>query len=343
MIRDLVLLPTAPQALATLAKLRRELSKADTFDKVNDVVRKVRGIQAAWRDVKEVSDEAGRIWVEADAVLGDKLAQYEMPKGGRPANGKTNTKMVSVSLAEIPEVTLKRSSATQKLAAMGETVRKEVCDKLSTIGKAINPATVLAAVRKAAKTEKKQVVAAAIFSADGPFGTVVIDPPWKVEKIDRDVRPNQDAFDYKVMTEDEIIGHFKTEIAPRLEPDCHLFMWTTHKWLPAGLAILEQIGFRYVLTMVWHKAGGFQPIDMPQYNCEFALYARRGSPVFIDTTDFPCCFDGARREHSRKPDRFYEIVRRVTGGSRIDVFSREAREGFAQYGNEIGKFDEAAE
>jgi|RhiMetdeSRZDD1v2_1073273.scaffolds.fasta_scaffold2197753_1 hypothetical protein len=32
------------------------------------------------------------------------------------------------------------------------------------------------------------------------------------------------------------------------------------------------------------------------------------------------------------------LVRRVTDGRRIDVFSREAREGFAQYGNEIGKF-----
>jgi hypothetical protein len=26
---------------------------------------------------------------------------------------------------------------------------------------------------------------------DGPFGTVVIDPPWQMEKIDRDERPNQ--------------------------------------------------------------------------------------------------------------------------------------------------------
>jgi N6-adenosine-specific RNA methylase IME4 len=32
----------------------------------------------------------------------------------------------------------------------------------------------------------------------------------------------------------------------------------------------------------------------------------------------------------------------VAAGPRIDVFSREAREGFAQFGNEADKFTEAA-
>jgi N6-adenosine-specific RNA methylase IME4 len=184
----------------------------------------------------------------------------------------------------------------------------------------------------------RSAIQAAVFSADGPFDVVVIDPPWKVEKIDRDVRPNQDAFDYPTMTNDELVTFWQSDMAGRLNPDCHLFMWATQRFLPDALKLVELFGFRYVFEMVWHKPGGFQPHDLPQYNCEFIIYGRRGSPVFVDTRQFNCCFEAPQREHSRKPDVFYDTVRRVTAGSRIDVFSREPRDGFAQYGNEIARF-----
>ena len=44
----------------------------------------------------------------------------------------------------------------------------------------------------------------AIFSETGPFDVVVIDPPWPMQKIDRDERPNQAEFDYPIMTIDEL-------------------------------------------------------------------------------------------------------------------------------------------
>ena len=110
-----------------------------------------------------------------------------------------------------------------------------------------------------------------------------------------------------------------------------------------SLRLLDAWGFRYVLTMVWHKSGGFQPFGLPQYNCEFAVYARRGTPTFADTKAFNVCLQAPRREHSRKPDEFYDVIRRVTAGPRIDVFNRENRDGFDVYGNEAGKFVGAAE
>lgn len=170
----------------------------------------------------------------------------------------------------------------------------------------------------------------------GKFECIVIDPPWEMQKIERDVRPNQVAFEYPTMTADELAAF---DVAGISADDCHLFCWTTHKHLPLAIDLLHTWGFRYVCAMVWHKPGGFQPIGLPQYNCEFVLYARRGSPSFIDTKAFPCCFNAPRKEHSRKPDEFYDVIRRVTQGPRIDVFSRESREGFTTFGNEAGKFD----
>jgi N6-adenosine-specific RNA methylase IME4 len=172
----------------------------------------------------------------------------------------------------------------------------------------------------------------------GIYDTITMDPPWPMEKIYRNSRPNQGGFDYPTMSEEELTAF---DVGAMAADNCHLFCWTTQRFLPMALRLLDVWGFRYVCTFVWYKPGGFQPMDLPQYNCEFVLYARRGSPTFVTLKEFPTCFKAPRREHSRKPDEFYDMVKRVTAGKRIDVFSREARDGFAQYGNETDKFCQA--
>jgi N6-adenosine-specific RNA methylase IME4 len=206
----------------------------------------------------------------------------------------------------------------------------DLVDKMDTTGK-VNGA--YKEFRKRHLAEKLTVAPAA--DVTGVYEVIVVDPPWPADMIQLDIRPNQIDFNYARMTEDELVNF---DIPAMAADDCHLFCWATQKFLPMALRLIETWGFRYVCTFVWHKPGGFQPIDLPQYNCEFVLYGRRGSPSFVDTKAFPTCFEAPRREHSRKPDAFYEMVKRVTAGKRIDVFSREARDGFAQYGNEIEKF-----
>lgn len=164
---------------------------------------------------------------------------------------------------------------------------------------------------------------------EGVFDVIVIDPPWPIERIERAVRPNQSALDYPTMDEDEL-----ATLELPAAPDCHLWLWTTHKFMPMAFRLLDTWGFNYVCTFVWHKPGGFQPVGLPQYNCEFALYARRGAPMFADTKAFSTAFEAPRTEHSAKPDKFYEIVRRVTAGQRLDMFNRRVIEGFDGWGKE---------
>lgn len=189
---------------------------------------------------------------------------------------------------------------------------------------------------KAAKKKEENVAkqnAIAMKAVEGTFNglydVIVIDPPWPMEKIEREVAPEQSAFDYPTMSEDEL-----SAMKLPAKADCHLWIWTTHKFLPMALRLLDAWKFKYVCTFVWHKPGGFQPFGLPQYNCEFALYARKGSPSFVDTKAFNVCFDAPRGAHSEKPEAFYEVVRRVTSGDRIDIFNRREIKGFEVWGNE---------
>ena len=165
------------------------------------------------------------------------------------------------------------------------------------------------------------------------YDVIVIDPPWEVKKIIREVRPNQKEFDYPTMTIEEIKAF---PVKDLMADNCHVFLWTTQKYLPSAFDILKEWGLTYVLTMVWHKNGGFQPYGLPQYNCEFVLYAHKGNPKFIDTKAFNCCFNGERGKHSEKPDSFYDVIDRVCDGNKIDIFARKERnKKWEVYGNEV--------
>lgn len=346
---------SVPAAMKALDRLAIEVREAETFEVLDDIARYAAALQMRFKPVKNVADRAGEVWIAAEVRVGLELAKLPKakgtrgtlrgkPKGERGSSGRALVEPPDESAPTLAElgVAKKRAARARKLAEMPDEQRDTLAAELKADEKEVTPDALLRKQREHNKREKKFTTAAAVFSAAGPFGCVVIDPPWDMSKIDRDVRPNQDAFEYETMTEEQIADFWKAEVAGRIAPDCHLFMWTTQRFLPAAITLLDRIDFRYVLTMVWHKSGGFQPIDLPQYNCEFIVYGRRGKPLFVDTKNFFCCFEAPRREHSRKPDKFYEVIGRVTGGSRIDIYSRESREGFAQYGNEVGKFDEAA-
>lgn len=165
----------------------------------------------------------------------------------------------------------------------------------------------------------------------GTFSTIVIDPPWPMEKINRDVRPNQKAMDYPTMELDAIRDLPMSELAA--SEGCHLYLWTTHKFLPEAMQMVEEWGFRYQCLMTWVKNVGITPFSW-MYDTEHVLFARRGS---LDLTQLGLrlSFSAPVTKHSEKPDVFYERVAQASPGPRLEMFARRPREGFEPWGNEV--------
>lgn len=323
----------------------RALSEARTIDEVKDIRDRALALRLYAKQAKNKNLEADafEIRVRAERRVGEMMSQQ--PKASGTRGQLVGPGIIGGFPENLPiddPIPLAKAGIDKNLAHRARqfaSVSDTEFTKIINIGRA----QISDAADKVKRKTINELTQASIKSnkinlIDGIYDVIVIDPPWPMKKIDRDVRPNQVGFDYPTMDESELERFWIDNVHHTVAQDCHLFCWTTHKFFPMALRLIEKWGFRYVCTMVWHKPGGFQPIGLPQYNCEFVIYARHGSPTFADTKDFFTCFNAPRREHSRKPDEFYDLVRRVTYGNRIDVFSREARDGFDQLGNETEKF-----
>jgi len=165
------------------------------------------------------------------------------------------------------------------------------------------------------------------------FRTIVIDPPWPMEKIQREVRPNQVEFDYTTMSIEEIKGFPLQKFMSK--DGCHVYMWTTQKFLQYSFDVFNAWGVKYQCLMTWVKNVGFTPFSW-MYSTEHVLYGTVGSLPLL-RKGLRLDFNAKVREHSRKPDEFYELVKRVSVEPRVDIFSREKRDGFEQYGYEVDK------
>jgi len=158
---------------------------------------------------------------------------------------------------------------------------------------------------------------------------------------------------YKTMSLDQIkampIGHLGAR-------DCLYWIWATHPMLPLQLSCLKPWGLKYVTSGVWVKYV-LNKKDPKARNLSFGTGYRlrcASEPFIIATNGNPktartvrTVVMGPLREHSRKPEEAYAAAEEMIGpGARkLDMFSRQPRAGWQQFGDESDKFPvaEAAE
>jgi len=174
----------------------------------------------------------------------------------------------------------------------------------------------------------------------GTYRCIIVDPPWPMAKIEREVRPLQGQApgtvgrQYPTMTIDQLKDETWCPVDTHADDDCHLYLWITHKYLKDALALVEEWGFRYQCVMTWVKNVGITPFSW-MYDTEHVLFATRGN-LKLEQLGLRLSFSAMTQGHSIKPDVFYERVAAASPGPRLEMFARTSRDGFDCWGNEVG-------
>jgi N6-adenosine-specific RNA methylase IME4 len=190
------------------------------------------------------------------------------------------------------------------------------------------------------------------------YRTIVADPPWsylvhpltddeRVARLhaDRDGNPSPRRrgapadLHYPTMTHAEVA---QLPIGEYADAQCHLYLWVTNPRLfadkaghgPTPAEMMAGWGFEYVTMLTWQKLGapglGWYFRGQTEHVL-FGVKGKLGIPSGIRVSNH---FAAAKGRHSAKPDRFYEIVERVSPEPRLEMFARRRRFGWDVWGNE---------
>jgi len=177
------------------------------------------------------------------------------------------------------------------------------------------------------------------------FATVLADPPWRFQNRTGKMAPEHRRLNrYGTMDLAEIMS---LPVADVLAPTAHLYLWVPNALLPEGIQVLNAWGFEYKSNLVWHKVrkdGGSDGRGVGFYFrnvTELVLFGVRGKnartlqpgrrQVNLLATQ--------KREHSRKPDEFYDIVESCSPGPYLEMFARGTRPQWTGWGNQSQDYE----
>ena len=169
------------------------------------------------------------------------------------------------------------------------------------------------------------------------YKTVVIDPPWPLtSNKPRTPDGNRSSIytravnrPYNTTTLEEIQAFPIDDFA---DDDCILWLWVPNMNIRDAFAILEKWNFTYRSCLTWVK----NRMGLGYWlrgKTEHCLLATRGCPEWNNTT-MTTVINADIKGDSEKPARFYQLLRAWTPEPRIDIFARNAHEGFDGWGDE---------
>ena len=118
------------------------------------------------------------------------------------------------------------------------------------------------------------------------------------------------------------------------DKDCVLFLWATTPMLPEAFSVLGAWGFHYKTMMIWVKTKTLPMGYWFRVHTEECLIGIRGKVKAFRQT-LPNLFFAPITKHSKKPEKFFQIIDPIIPRPAIELFARNERQGWDSWGNEI--------
>ena len=216
--------------LAKLDAVKSLLAQIETVPDAKVVRDKAEALRAVAKKVGyglEAQNTCAEIKLRAERLGGELLKDQGF---GEHGGDRRSTSMMAVELADLG-VDEHQSSRWQLEASVPEEQFEQYVTETCEAGKELTSIGLIRLGARLRVVEEHDVP-----PPTGKYRCLVIDPPWPVEKIERDDRPLQGkTLDYSSWTLERIIGL----TLPADEKGCHVYLWRTHKWYGAALDILN--------------------------------------------------------------------------------------------------------
>lgn len=173
------------------------------------------------------------------------------------------------------------------------------------------------------------------------YRVILADPPWRFANWSAKGEAKNPNQHYHCMSLADIK---RLPVSNLAAPDCALVMWATSPLLDEAIETLKVWGFTYKAAGGWGKRSktgrkwAFGPGYIQRSTLEFWIIGTIGKPkrVSASVRNF---IEAPVREHSRKPDQMHSDIEKLWDGPYCELFSRQRRDGWDVWGNEVEKFE----
>jgi len=171
------------------------------------------------------------------------------------------------------------------------------------------------------------------------YNTILADPPWNIGKFGRgkDIRPGRKyevgeaiKVPYKTMDIEDICSLNVTEF---ISDNCHLWLWTTNRSLHDAFHVMDAWGFKYHNIITWYKSAGVGAwfVNKTQH----LLFGYTGKMYMGEGRYSSTIYKFRPQEHSKKPEKSYELIESISKPPFLELFAREVRNNWDVWGNEV--------